>query len=383
VVALQGDIKDFSVVDILQLLYQQQKSGILTISEKDNQVEVLFDRGQIVSANLKKKSEHENLGEMLVKANLISRKQLINALEMQKETLRKLGDILIETGFISIIDLRHFLKLQTHETIFKLLSWKRGDYYFNQRLINYDKKAIEPINTEHFLMDSLRMTDELPDLRKRVYSYNLVFEKMPGADEEIGIWRVLEQAETVDEHAIFADEKKPHEGEKVITVEEKKVFHLVDGSKTVKDIINIGRLGEFETTKALVSLMEKQLIDISFEIEEKKEIQAPVSIQDVFFKGIFFGIFFILIVILFFSYPRIVSNFSISDDTREIFNKTQTMAIKDTITYPLSTFYLLNGRYPDDLDELSTSGLVESTRPGWESLFDYTPSPQGYTLKIR
>jgi hypothetical protein len=382
-VALQGDIKDFSVVDILQLLYQQQKSGILTISEKDNQVEVLFDKGQIVSANLKKRSEHENLGEMLVKANLISRNQLTNALAMQKETLRKLGDILIETGFISIIDLRHFLKLQTHETIFKLLSWKRGDYYFNQRLVNYDKKAIEPINTEHFLMDSLRMTDELPDLRKKVYSYNLVFEKMPGADEEIGIWRVLQQTETVDEHAIFADEKKPDKDEKVISAEDKKVFHLVDGNKTVKDIINIGRLGEFETIKALVSLMERQLIDISFEVEERKEIKPVVSIHDVFFKGVFFGIFFILIVILFFSYPRIVSNFSISGDTREIFTQTQTIALNNTITYPLSTFYLLNGRYPDDLDELSAGGYIEDLRPGWESLFDYTPSPQGYTLILR
>jgi hypothetical protein len=382
-VALQGDIKDFSVVDILQLLYQQQKSGILTISEKDNQAEVLFDRGQIVSANLKKRSDQENLGEMLVKANLISRKQLTNALEMQRETLRKLGDILIEAGFISIVDLRHFLKLQTHETIFKLLSWKRGDYYFNQRLINYDKKAIEPINTEHFLMDSLRMIDEIPDLKKKVYSYNLVLEKMPGADEEIGIWKVLEHTDSVDDHALFADEKSTSGDEKVISIEEKKIFYLVDGSKTVKDIINIGRLGEFETIKALVSLMEKQLIDVSFEVEERKDTTAPVSIHSVLFKGVFFGIFFILIVFLFFSYPRIVSNFSISDDTRVSFTQAQTMTIKDTITHSLSTFYLLNGRYPDDLDELSASGYLEDVRPGWESLFDYTPSPQDYTLKAR
>jgi hypothetical protein len=383
VVALQGDIKDFSVVDILQLLYQQQKSGILTISEKDNQADVIFDRGQIVSANLKKRTEQENLGEMLIKANLISRKQLTNALELQRETLRKLGDILIEAGFISIVDLRHFLKLQTHETIFKLLSWKRGDYYFNQRLINYDKKAIEPINTEHFLMDSLRMIDELPDLRRKVYSYNLVFEKMPGAEEEIEIWTVLQHTEGVDEHSIFADENNAQSNEKVITPEEKKLFYLVDGTKTVKDIISIGRLGEFETIKALVSLMEKQLIDISFEVEERKDAAAPVSIHNTLFKGIFFGIFFVLVVFLFFSYPRIVSNFSISNDTRMSFNKAQTMAIKDTITYLLSTFYLLNGRYPDDLDELAGSGYLEDVRPGWESLFDYTPSLQGYTLEAR
>jgi hypothetical protein len=382
-VALQGDIKDFSVVDILQLLYQQQKSGILTISEKDNQVEVLFDRGHIVSANLKKKSEHENLGEMLVKANLISRKQLTNALEVQRETLKKLGDILIEAGFISIVELRHFLKLQTHETIFKLLSWKRGDYYFNQRLINYDKRAIEPINTEHFLMDSLRMIDELPDLRRRVYSYNLVFEKMPGADEEIGIWRIQQPSETVDEHSIFAEEKVDTSGEKVISVEDKKVFDLVNGTRTVKDIINIGRLGEFETIKALVSLMEKQLIDVSFEVEEKKPEKPAVSVGNTFLKGIFFGIFFVLIVFLFFTYPRIVSNFRITENKRAAFNDTQTGTIEENIVYSLSTFYLLNGRYPDDLEELSDSGYVEGIEPGWESLFDYTPSPQGYTLTAR
>ncbi|MCI0482306.1 MAG: hypothetical protein L0213_12050, partial [Candidatus Dadabacteria bacterium] len=162
-----------------------------------------------------------------------------------------------------------------------------------------------------------------------------------------------------------------------------KVFHLIDGSKTVKDIINIGRLGEFETIKALGSLMEKQLIDISFEVEEKKDVAAPVKIQNVLFRGVFFGIFFVLIIFLFFSYPRIVSNFSIAEDTRMSFNRAQTMAIKDAIAYPLSTFYLLNGRYPDDLDELLASGYVEDVRPGWETLFDYIPDLQDYTLTAR
>gem|GEM_PF-4724679 len=118
-------------------------------------------------------------------------------------------------------------------------------------------------------------------------------------------------------------------------------------------------------------------------MQEKKDVVAPVSIQNVLFKGIFFGIFFILIVFLFFSYPRIVSNFTISDNTRELYNKARTMAIKDTIVNPISTFYLLNGRYPDDLDELSASGYLENAKPGWESLFDYTPSLQDYTLTSR
>ena len=381
--ALQGDIKDFSVVDILQLLYQQQKSGILSIAEKDNEAEVLFDRGMVVSASLKRKAEAQNLGEMLVKANLITRKHLETALQTQKETLKKLGDILIESGYISIIDLRQFLKLQTHETIFKLLSWKRGNYNFNQRLITYDKKAIEPINTEHFLMDSLRMIDELPDLMTKVYSYNLVFEKMPGADEEIHIWKVEDHGEPVDEHSIFAEEKTFAKDQKVISVEEKKVFGLVDGTRTVKHIINIGRLGEFETIKALVSLMEKRLVDISFEIEEEKVKKPVVSVQNVFLQGIFFGIFLIMIFFLLFSYPRIVSNFTVSNDKRAAFDYSQEMAVMQNVRYGLCTFYLINGRYPDDLDELSVSGYAENLKPGWQDLFTYTPSHQGYTLEAR
>ncbi len=381
--ALQGDIKDFSVVDILQLLYQQQKSGILSIAEKDNEVEVLFDRGSIVTASFKKKSPDESLGEMLVKANLISRKQLSSALETQKETLKRLGDILIESGFISIVDLRRFLKLQTHETIFKLLSWKKGNYNFNQRLITYDKKAIEPINTEHFLMDSLRMIDELPDLRTKVYSYNLVFEKMPGADEEMGIWTVKDHSEHADESSIFAEEKSSDKGQKVLSAEDKKVFDLVDGSRTVQDLFNIGRLGEFETIKALVSLMEKQLIDISFEIEEEKAKKPAVSPQDVIFQGVFFVIFFIMIVFLLFSYPRIVSNFTISSERKATFDYAQRMTQQQNVRYALSTFYLINGRYPDQLEELSNSGYLENIKFGWIDLFDYTPSPQGYTLEIR
>ena len=223
---LQGDIKDFSVVDILQLLYQQQKSGILTIAEKGNQVRVLFDKGMIISAVSTKRNIDEHLGEMLLKSNLINKTQLMHALDTQKETLKQIGDILIENGSITINDLRHFLMLLTHDTIFKLLGWKRGTYNFIQRIVTYNKKAIEPINTEHFLMDSLRMIDEWPEIQKKVYSYNLIFEKMPGADEEIAIWKVAAEGESSSHDNIFSERKEQTTDEKIMSFEERRIFNL-------------------------------------------------------------------------------------------------------------------------------------------------------------
>ncbi len=379
---LQGDIKDFSVVDILQLLYQQQKNGVLNIFSKNNTIEVLFENGMIISANSKKKQVDEFLGEILLKANIVSKSQLDQALEIQKETLKKLGDILIESGTITITDLRHVLKLQTHETIFKLMNMKSGSYNFQQRLINYDKRAFELINTEHFLMDSLRMTDEWPEIKEKIYSYNLVFEKMPGAIEEISFWKISDTDDSDDN--LFSDDDKPSDDKMIITHEERKVFDLVDGIMTVRDLINISRFGEFETTKSLAGLMSKTLIDIAFEIEEEKVITPTERTTTNFsFYIVFGGITISLLLILAVSYPRILSNFTISNYNKMDFENSQRSVELTNIKSALYTFYLTYGRYPEDLSELKRISFLINTRDNTYDRFEYTPLENKYTLYIR
>lgn len=380
--ALQGDIKDFSVVDILQLLYQQQKSGVLNIIDKGNEIEVLFDSGMIISANSKMKHVDEFLGEMLLKANLVTKSQINKSLEIQKETLKKLGDILIESGIITINDLRHVLKLQTHETVFKLLNLKSGTYNFHQRLINYDKRSFELINTEHFLMDSLRMTDEWPEIKEKIYSYNLVFEKMPGSEEEISFWKTPGANDSSDD--LYYEDEEPSKEEMVMSMEERKVFELVDGTMTVKDLINISRFGEFETTKALAGLMDKTLIDIAFEIEEEKFI-APARKKaiNLSFYVVFMGIVLSLLLILAISYQRIVSNFTISNNSKIDFENSQRSMEMTNIRSALYTFYLTYGHYPEDLNELKGNGYLKNIRDGFENRFEYYPLEKKYRLQVR
>ena len=371
------------MVDILQLLYQQQKSGILTIAEKNNQVRVLFDKGMVVSAVSTKRNINEHLGEMLLNANLINKTQLQHALDTQKETLKQIGDILIENGSITINDLKHFLMLQTHDTIFKLLGWKRGTYNFIQRIVTYNRKAIEPINTEHFLMDSLRMIDEWPEIKKKIYSYNLVFEKMPGADEEIAIWKVTGEGESAGHDNIFSEKTDEPTDEKTMSFEEKRIFNLVDGNKTVTDLINIGRIGEFETTKALASLMDKRLIDVSFELEEEKIVKPTISVKNISLNVVFFSIFLVIFFFLTFSFPTIISNVTISEPRKAPFKYSQNIAELENLNLEISTFYLVNSRYPEDLDELPESDYIKNLRSGWKDKYEYYRSSNSYYLEIR
>ncbi|MBN1881870.1 MAG: DUF4388 domain-containing protein [Deltaproteobacteria bacterium] len=380
--ALQGDIKDLSVVDILQLLYQQQKSGVLTLADKSKQVQVLFDNGMIISATSSIRNINEYLGEMLLKADLITKTQLLRTLEIQRETLKKLGDILIEQGYITLEELRHFLKLQTHETIFKLLMWKSGTYNFHQRIVTYNKKTTSPINTEHFLMDSLRMTDELPEIRKKVYSKNIVFEKMPGAEDEIKFWRVQDRDE--DEDDLFFDSDEPDPSERILNSSEKRIFDLIDGERSVSEIINIGRIGEFETLKALSMLISKRLIDVGYELEEERiTTSQDISVKNVS-SYLAVAVFVIILVgYLFIAYPRIKSNFTISPSNTTLFNQSQLNMERANIESAIEIYYFIHSSYPENLQQLYTNGYVENVRYDWKDRFEYTLTGSGYSLIVK
>ena len=47
-VALRGNVKDFGIAEVFQLIGQQRKTGILELSGQDQQVQLVFDCGAVV-----------------------------------------------------------------------------------------------------------------------------------------------------------------------------------------------------------------------------------------------------------------------------------------------------------------------------------------------
>src|SRR6185312_14250589 len=139
--ALAGTLKDFGIADILQLIAQQQKTGVLHLRSKDQEVKVGFVDGAIVSAeSVSKKRRRDLFGHMLVAAELISEAQL-----------------------------------QLNETLYRLFTWKTGTYEFEQGPVHHDTHDLDPVRAESVLMEGFRMVDEWPVIRKRIPRYDLVF----------------------------------------------------------------------------------------------------------------------------------------------------------------------------------------------------------------
>lgn len=272
--ALEGTLKDFSLADIFQLIGLQRKTGVLTLRSKDDTVTVTFLDGKVVGADSLNHRLENRLGNVLMKSGLLTQDQLNHALAIQKETLQRLGFVLTHYGIISADALKQAIQLQILQIVYRLFRWKDGDYHFSQETtIEYDRDNVVPITAESILMEGARMIDEWPIIEKRIRSYDMVFRKKL-IDQEIV---VSDEADEVafDDSATVARRRKPGGlGDKIrISPEEKQIYDLVDGTVTVSDIVEVSKLAEFDTNKALYELLTRDLI------EEVRGAQAQTVIE--------------------------------------------------------------------------------------------------------
>jgi len=253
-VALKGTLKDFGIAEILQLIGQQAKSGVLHLEARDDLIHIAIADGFVVRAESAGRKTRERLGTLLVQADVISKEELEYALELQKKSLRRLGDILVEQGFVSKDDLREMTALQTTETIYRLFHWKTGTYQFEPGDVEWDRETVTPLRAESVLMEGFRRVDEWPLVRRKISSSAMTFERLkplePGRPE-------AERGDGDDVDAAFdgLGDGSAKKGSAPVGRNERRVYELALPGRTVEKIIDLSRLGEFETCKALLGLV--------------------------------------------------------------------------------------------------------------------------------
>ncbi len=259
--ALSGTLKDFGIADILQLIGQQQKTGVLYLKSKDQDVQVFFRDGNIVRAESITRKKKDLLGNMLVRAELITEQQLESALDVQKRTLKRLGDVLTASGAITAEKLKQMMQLQVTETLYGLFSWKAGTYEFKVEEVPADGDPITPLRAESVLMEGFRMVDEWPHVRKKISHAAMTFERLKELPARVEKEDDFDAA--FDDAFSEAKEEKKDENKgdfKSIGNSERRVYALVAPGRDVRKLVDLSCLGEFETCKALVNLLNLEYI---------------------------------------------------------------------------------------------------------------------------
>jgi hypothetical protein len=263
--ALEGTLKDFALPDIFQLIGLQKKTGTLVLRNEQDEVTIAFKDGQLVHADSKGRRLEERLGTVLVRSQLITEGQLHDVLEKQKQTLQRLGHIVVNEGLVKKDDLRKALDLQVTQIIYRVFRWEDAYYRFDQEdEIDYDRENFVPIGAESILMEGMRIIDEWPIVEKSVRSMHATYEKV-SVNQPIQIEGA--QAEPDEDDFDFdlssgGGARGGGGGEEkiVLSPDEGRVYELLDGKRTVEDVMYLARLSEFDTCKALYDLLSRDLI---------------------------------------------------------------------------------------------------------------------------
>ncbi|MBI5526890.1 MAG: DUF4388 domain-containing protein [Deltaproteobacteria bacterium] len=373
--ALKGTLRDFSAADIFQLIAQQQKNGVLVVSNANTVVRVFFSRGSLVRAELAEKDkERDILGQMLVRGEVCKENELAFAMDIRQKTLKRLEDILMEEGIVSKENLREFIKLRNMETISRLFGWKDGLYEFEQTDVTYDPSLETPVGAEAILMEAFRIVDEWPSVRQVITSYNMTFGVMGTGDQFEAMAR-----------------------EKEFGGSERKVFRLLleDPGRDVQKIIDLARLGEFESCKTLFNLAQAGLLDPVQPRRQKKlgDMSGGSLAEEKRFKpvrAILVALLAVTFVVSTLLFGRIAYGTAVdflrgrSEDSikRWALGEALSTAQKKKIARVIEAWRLTRGSYPPSLETLADEGLLSKRdiRYPWELPYSYRPTGTGYVL---
>lgn len=250
-VALNGNLRDFGISEVFQLIGQQRKTGILRVRDNANEVEAHFDEGRIVAA-APAGAGGAALCEMLVRCGALAENKL-RKIQSARDLGESVSAVLVREGGLAESVVREVEDLLTRESLFDLLRWADGSFHFVAQAVPHDRNPESLLGAEQVLMDGLRMVDEWSAFASEAPSPQLIYRRRGSLEE----FRASKTAHS-----------QPNPGE----VE--RLFLLIDGRSNVRRVTDLSRLGTFLGTRILVDLARSGWIE---PVNGRRHSAAPIA----------------------------------------------------------------------------------------------------------
>lgn len=226
-VYLHALIEDPSgVIDIVNFISETRRTGVLTVVSAALRKSIYFHQGQVIAAA--SNQPDDRFGNIMVRLGLITQEELERALR-EAGPHRRIGNVLMSRGVLSTKDLWRIIKVQIEEILFSVLLVDAGEL----TVAHFDPSSVPnrtALNTQHVLLEGLRRKDEMEHMRG----------ELPPPD------RVLV--------------RRRHESGVTLEDNERRLYDMVDGRRTVATICTECGLGDFESTRILHHLLKVGLI---------------------------------------------------------------------------------------------------------------------------
>jgi len=237
--ALRGNLRDFTITQLLNLINLAQKTGTLVVDGPSEQAQVAFREGKLAYAHIG--SEDNSLAAVLHKANKLNTNQFRTISERSGQMNDKeLGLLLINAGYVSQEDILLNLQGYFTDVIRRLFTWVEGFFRFENDMLPPDDRINVRLDLENLIIEGSRQLREWEELQDEIPSLDMSLK--------------------------FTDRPMTNLN---LSVEEWRVVKYINSKNTLKQIASAARLGDMEIRRIVYGLMQAGLV----------EMVRPVSAQ--------------------------------------------------------------------------------------------------------
>ncbi len=230
---IQGNLTSVRIVEVMQMLGLQRQTGRVVINRPGDAVEIYFTDGMVVFASANCNGSRTAVEVLLRKSCGIDEDSLRHVLRVAEMTSQPIDRILAREKMIDQKTFAECLRRHTESAVYKVMAWKDGDFYFEKTTSPIFAAPVQ-IKVDDLLLEGARRADEWSLIRKKITDFNMVFEPMIGNAEELTT-RGMSDVDL-------------------------KVFSLINGRRTIQEIIEMLCLGEFDVAKSMFILLSVNLI---------------------------------------------------------------------------------------------------------------------------
>ena len=227
---LEGSLDAFSLPDIFQLLSFTKKSGGLHLRRATTHGSVYFRDGAVTSAS--SDDGRQALARRLVGSAGVGEAELTAAVERAANEGIGVSRALLDAGAVDPDFLRSLVAEQVVDAVFDLLRWSEGDFSFT-----VDEPGPDDVGI------SLGVEPVVNDARSRLESWDHAC-------------RIVPSPETVLALPVGVRE------DPVLSRGEWALLALVDGRRTVAELVALAGRGDYAVVSQLAALIERGLLKV-------------------------------------------------------------------------------------------------------------------------
>lgn len=230
--ALRGNLRDFTVTQLLNLINLAQKTGTLIVDGPTEQAQVSFRDGKLAYARIGK--EDNGLASVLYKGSKLNAHQYQAIVKnVGSMSDKELGLNLINAGYVSQEDI--LLNLQTYFTdvIRRLFTWVEGFFRFENEILPPDDRINVRLDLENLIIEGSRQLREWEQLQDEIPSLDLALK--------------------------FTDRPMTNLN---LSVDEWRVVKFIDPKNSMKQIAAAAKLNDMEIRRIVYGLIQAGLVEM-------------------------------------------------------------------------------------------------------------------------